>query len=61
MPALPARVIPRRAVASWVLYDLANTIFSMGVVSIYFSLHVRDAVGPDRADTTSSVVTAVSM
>ena len=27
---------------SWVLYDLANTIFSMGVVSLYFSLYVRD-------------------
>jgi MFS-type transporter involved in bile tolerance (Atg22 family) len=29
------RRIPRRAVGSWVLYDLANTIFSMGVVSMY--------------------------
>jgi UMF1 family MFS transporter len=46
---------------SWVLYDLANTIFSMGVVSVYFSLYVRDAVGPDRADSVYSVATAVSM
>ncbi len=46
---------------SWVLYDLANTIFSMGVVSIYFSLYVRDAVGRDRADTVYAVITAVSM
>jgi UMF1 family MFS transporter len=46
---------------SWVLYDLANTIFSMGVVSLYFSLYVRDAVGADRADSVYSVATAVSM
>ena len=38
-------MIRRRAVIGWVLYDLANTIFSMGVVSLYFSLYVRDAVG----------------
>jgi MFS-type transporter involved in bile tolerance (Atg22 family) len=30
--------VPRRAVASWVLYDLANTIFSMGVISFLFPL-----------------------
>jgi UMF1 family MFS transporter len=29
---------PRRlSVASWVLYDLANTIFALGVVGVYFS------------------------
>jgi len=27
-------VIPRRSVVSWVLYDLANTVFSMGVISL---------------------------
>jgi UMF1 family MFS transporter len=48
-------------VASWVLYDLANTIFSMGVVSLYFSLWVRDAVGAERADTVYGVITAISM
>jgi UMF1 family MFS transporter len=53
--------ITRRAVVSWVLYDLANTIFSMGVISLYFSLWVRDMVGPDRADTTLGIITAVSM
>jgi UMF1 family MFS transporter len=61
MPGSPARVIPRRAVVSWVLYDLANTIFSMGVVSVFFSLYVREAVGLDRADTTYAAITAVSM
>jgi UMF1 family MFS transporter len=61
MPPPAARAIPRRAVVSWVLYDLANTIFSMGVVSIYFSLYVRAEVGLDRADTVYAVITAISM
>ncbi len=56
-----SRAIPRRAVASWVLYDLANTIFSMGVVSLFFSLWVRDQVGPERADTVYGTITAISM
>jgi UMF1 family MFS transporter len=55
------RNIPTRAVASWVLYDLANTIFSMGIVSMYFSLWVRDAVGRERADTVLGIITAISM
>jgi UMF1 family MFS transporter len=56
-----ARQIPARAVVSWVLYDLANTIFSMGVVSAYFSTWVRDQVGATRADSVYGVITAVSM
>jgi UMF1 family MFS transporter len=63
--ALPStqelRHIPTRAVVSWVLYDLANTIFSMGVVSAYFSTWVRDQVGPLRADSVYGVITAISM
>ena len=54
-------MIPRRAIAGWVLYDLANTIFSMGVVSVYFSLYVRETVGAQRADVAYGVITAVSM
>lgn len=50
-----------RAVASWVIYDLANTAFSMGVLSMYFSLYVRDAVGTERADSSYALVTAISM
>ncbi|HEU4939864.1 MAG TPA: MFS transporter [Vicinamibacterales bacterium] len=46
---------------SWVLYDLANTIFSMGVVSVYFSTWVRDEVGALRADSVYGVITAISM
>jgi UMF1 family MFS transporter len=56
-----SRVIPKRAVVSWVLYDLANTIFSMGVVSVYFSTWVRDQVGALRADSVYGVITAISM
>ena len=55
------RVIPTRAVVSWVLYDLANTIFSMGVVSVYFSTWVLDQVGDKRADYIYGVITAISM
>src|SRR5262245_4856619 len=55
------RVIPTCAVVSWVLYDLANTIFSMGVVSVYFSTWVRDQVGAPRADYVYGVITAISM
>jgi len=54
-------MITKRAVVSWVLYDLANTIFSMGVTSVYFSLYVRDAVGAQRADSVYGLITAVSM
>lgn len=57
----PTPSIPRRAVWSWILYDLANTIFSMGVVSLYFSLWVREQVGADRADSVYGIITAVSM
>jgi UMF1 family MFS transporter len=64
-PLYPAHGTPhevtRRAVVGWVLYDLANTIFSMGVVSLYFSLWVRDQVGAQRADTVYGVITAASM
>lgn len=60
-PARPPHVVTREAVIGWVLYDLANTIFSMGVVSLYFSLWVRDQVGATRADTVYGIITAVSM
>jgi UMF1 family MFS transporter len=60
-PAAPPFVITRRAVVGWILYDLANTIFSMGVVSVYFSLYVREAVGGQRADSVYGIITALSM
>jgi MFS transporter, UMF1 family len=54
------RAVPRRAVTSWVMYDLANTIFSMGVVSLVFPLIMRDAVGADRADFVFGIIASVS-
>ena len=42
-------VITRRSVASWVLYDLANTIFSMNILSLYFSLYIVEVVGQGTA------------
>lgn len=57
----PVRRISRAAVVSWVLYDLANTIFSMGVVSLYFSLWVRGEVGAQRADAVLGIITGISM
>jgi len=55
------RKATRLAVVSWVLYDLANTIFSMGVLSLYFSLYVAREVGSTRADRTYGLITAISM
>ncbi len=40
-----ARRIPRLSVGSWVLYDLANTIFSLAIVSRYFSVWVVSEMG----------------
>jgi MFS transporter, UMF1 family len=51
----------RLAVAGWVIYDLANTIFSMAVVSLYFSLWVRDQVGRESVDRVYGITMAVSM
>jgi len=36
---------PLRERASWVLYDFANTIFSMNVASLYFSVWLIDDLG----------------
>jgi MFS transporter, UMF1 family len=58
--ALVTRSIPRRAVTGWVLYDLANTIFSMGVVSMFFPLLMREWVGAERVDSTIGIIAAVS-
>jgi MFS transporter, UMF1 family len=52
--------ITRGAVFGWVTYDLANTIFSMGVVSLFFSLWIREAAGAERADTVWGIILALS-
>jgi UMF1 family MFS transporter len=60
-PRAPSSRAPRRrAVFGWVLYDLANTIFSMGVVSLFFALWIRETVGAERADAVWGLILAVS-
>ncbi len=56
-----SHIVTKRAVTGWVLYDLANTVFSMGVLSLFFPLWVRDQVGATRADTVYAIITAISM
>ena len=51
-----ARNIPRRSVASWVLYDLANTCFSLGVVTLYFPGQLRDVFGYAKAGEADGVL-----
>ena len=60
-PSRPPRAIARSAVVSWILYDLANTVFSMGVISNFFPLFVREQVGERRADAVYSAISAVAM
>lgn len=38
-----------RAVAGWLLYDLANTIFALGVIGLYFPAWLREEGGRDSA------------
>lgn len=52
--------IPRRAVAGWVSYDLANTIFSMGVVSLFLPMWLREEMGADRVDAGFGLIAAIS-
>lgn len=59
-PVLPEKTgATRAAVVSWVLYDFANTIFSMNIVSLYFSLWVVNVVG--GTDGQYSVASSASM
>lgn len=57
----PPRHITKLSVASWVLYDLANTVYSMNISSLYFSLWVREQVGMERADFVFPLTMAVAM
>ncbi len=54
MAATTAAATPDRpkllAVGSWVLYDLANTIFSMNIVTLYFSLWIVNDMGGRDSD-----------
>jgi UMF1 family MFS transporter len=53
------RSISTLAVVGWVLYDLANTIFSLNIVSLYFSLWVVNVMGGTDAD--YGFATSISM
>ncbi len=39
----------RRSVVSWVLYDLANTVFALGVIGLYFPDWLKSVGQPDSA------------
>ncbi len=49
----------RRSTWSWIVYDLANTIFSLNILSLYFSLWVVNDMGGRDAHFT--VATSISM
>ncbi len=47
------------AVGSWMLYDLANTIFSMGIITLYLPLWIVSIMG--GTDAQYSYATSISM
>ena len=49
----------RRATLSWVVYDLANTIFALGVVGLYFSEWLLSEGQPDSALALVQVAAAI--
>jgi MFS transporter, UMF1 family len=57
---MPDRRVPARAVAAWVVYDLANTIFSMGVISLFFPHFIERSVGATRADSIFGLIQSIS-
>lgn len=48
--SVQARRLARLNIISWALYDLANTVFSMNIISLYFSLWVVNVMGGTDAD-----------
>ena len=58
---LPASSLPasRLTILSWALYDLANTMFSLNIVSIHFALWVVNDMG--GTDSHYGYATAISM
>jgi UMF1 family MFS transporter len=57
--ARPERPAGALAVASWALYDLANTIFSTNIVTLYFSLWVVNVM--KQSETVYAVTASLSM
>lgn len=54
----PPRRIGRLSVGSWILYDLANTTFSLGVITLFFPRLVTDVLG--RGDATVGTLDAIA-
>ncbi len=38
-----SKAAPRAEIVSWALYDFANTIFSMNIVTLYFAVWIITA------------------
>jgi len=57
--AAPPAGAPKRAIAGWILYDLANTIFALNITSFYFALWVVNDLG--ATDGNLGVATSISM
>ena len=55
---LVAAPAPRRERWSWALYDFANTIFSMNIVTLYFAVWIVTERG--ASNTAYSVATSFS-
>ncbi len=60
------RAAPTRERWSWSLYDFANTIFSMNIVTLYFSVWIANDLGAGTApyalaSSVSSVLVAISI
>lgn len=53
-----ARAAPRAELVSWALYDFANTIFSMNIVTLYFAVWIVTERG--ASNTAYSVATSLS-
>ena len=49
----------RREVVAWSVYDLANTIFSFNILSLYFPVWAKDELG--ALDTHLSIAFSLSM
>lgn len=50
---------PRRSTVAWVLYDLANTIFSFNILSVYFPLWLSEDLG--QPDSVFAIGNSLSM
>ena len=57
-PALPVSRAPWRERGSWALYDFANTIFSMNVATLYFSVWLISDLG--ASNTTYAIGNGIS-